>query len=72
MESIKQPTSCSNCGSADFAPVSPSSGTSYVLTTVDQSTTPPSFLATSGLPVQVFGCIKCGVLTFHNPSLRLD
>ncbi|MBG9550025.1 hypothetical protein [Cytobacillus firmus] len=70
MASIKNPNNCSNCGSSNFDFVSPSTGTSYVLTTVDQTKNPPAFNPTSGLPVAVFGCLDCGVLTFHVESLR--
>ncbi len=66
--SINQPRSCPNCGSASFGSMKPPTGSSFVLTTVDQSKEPPSFNPASGLPVDVIGCASCGVATLHIPS----
>ena len=68
--SLSQPSMCPNCRSSNYSEISSSSGTSYVLTTVDQNEDPPSFNPTSGLPVNVIGCVDCGVATLHIPSLK--
>lgn len=66
---IKNPTKCSNCGSENLQYINPNNGTSYVLTTIDQSQTPPAFNAGSGVPVHLFGCVECGVATLQIPAL---
>lgn len=70
MVAIENPKNCPSCGSTNFDFVRPASGTSYVLTTVDQTQNPPAFHATNGIPVSLYGCLDCGVGTLHIPSLR--
>jgi acyl-homoserine lactone acylase PvdQ len=72
MVAIQNPQKCPNCGSSDFDFVQPTNGTSYVLTTVDQSQNPPTFNPINGLPVFVIGCVSCGNITLHVPSLRRE
>ncbi|MFU0790638.1 MAG: hypothetical protein ACFWT6_11865 [Virgibacillus proomii] len=63
---------CPNCGSENFLPVKPPTGTSYVLTTVDQSTDPATFKATSGSPVDLYGCLDCKFVSLHMPDLQRE
>jgi len=66
---VTNPTRCSNCGSNSLRYLNPSQGTAYVLTTVDENKTPPEFNPSNGAPVQLFGCLECGVATLQIKAL---
>jgi len=61
---------CPYCGSLDFDKLTLPPNQSHVITQVDTSTNPPSFLATTGLPVDLYGCVDCGRIVPHSLSLR--
>ncbi|OZV10800.1 hypothetical protein CIW83_18455 [Tissierella sp. P1] len=62
---------CNFCGNNTVGKVHTTNGaTSYVLTQVDTSKTPAEFLATSGLPVDVYGCTNCKAVFLRCDSLR--
>jgi hypothetical protein len=62
---IQRPTKCTNCGSSKIELIQPSNATSFALTTMDQTKTPPSFNPASGMAVHVFGCLDCGAASLH-------
>lgn len=63
---------CPFCGLQTCGPIVPPTGTSYVLTTVDESVNPPSFNPASGLPVKVYGCTNCKKIYLECPSITLQ
>lgn len=50
---------CPYCGNMSMGILPVSSGTSYVITEVDTSQNPTSFLPTAGIVVKLYGCHKC-------------
>lgn len=61
---------CLNCGHLTVGNITPSKGTSYVLTEVDTSKEVPNFLATTGLPVNVSACFDCKMVFLTCPSVQ--
>nr|DAJ85843.1 MAG TPA: nucleic-acid-binding protein [Caudoviricetes sp.] len=63
---------CPFCGNNTADEIKPSTGTSYVLTEVNANKTPAEFIPTSGLPIQVVGCLTCKRVHFLCPSIRKE
>jgi len=62
---------CPMCKTEELAKVNaPEGTTSYVITTVNTNSNPPSFNPTSGLPVNLLGCKKCGIMLLHTGTLK--
>lgn len=61
---------CPYCGSRNFeAFPSDNKNTHYALTMIDMSKNPPSFLASSGTPVDIHGCKDCKGIVLTSPIL---
>lgn len=63
-------TTCPFCGQPTYGEIKPGVGTSYVITEVNETT--KEFHATSGLPVQLFGCSSCKNIQLKCNSLRQE
>lgn len=62
---------CPYCGSNKIARCNEENGNiKYVLTQID--ITSNSFLATQGMPVDVFACVDCKAIMLSNDSLRFN
>lgn len=60
---------CPYCGSSRFAKIQDENpNIKYVLTQVDVPA--KAFLATSGLPVDAYGCADCNGITLFNETLK--
>jgi hypothetical protein len=60
---------CPNCNSISTEKVVPNQGTSYVVTQIDQNQNPPSFLASTGIPVDLTMCRTCGNIQIFKAGL---
>ena len=61
---------CPYCGSLSFDKLISPANQSYVITKIDLSTEPPTFLATSGVPIDLYGCLDCGRLVPYSSALK--
>ena len=61
---------CPYCNSINFDKLTLPENQSYIITQVDKSTNPPSFLATQGIPLDLYGCLECGRMVLYCSSLR--
>lgn len=61
---------CPTCNSQHMELVPPAAGTTYVLTCANTTVNPPDFLATTGLPLELYGCVECKTVIFKCESLR--
>ena len=60
---------CPYCGSMSMGILPVNSGTSYVITEVDTSQNPASFLSTAGIVVKLYGCHKCKGIVLKCPDI---
>lgn len=58
---------CGSCGSVMH--LMENNGKKYFLCTVDTSQTPANIDIGSGLPVDAYGCVKCGAVTLYNSAV---
>ncbi|WP_251861969.1 hypothetical protein [Clostridium sp. Marseille-Q2269] len=65
-------TNCPFCGALTYGEIPPTSGSSFVLTTVDTTINPPTFNPGSGLAVKLMGCCTCKKVQMECPSLQVD
>jgi len=71
MDIIVNKPKCPFCSGPNIGKVTPPVGTtSYILTTVDTTQTPPAFNPTSGLPVDLYGCSDCKCIYLRCESLK--
>lgn len=45
-------------------------GKHYFLCQVDTSVSPANIDITKGMPVDAFGCTKCGAIMLNNPNIK--
>jgi hypothetical protein len=58
---------CGSCGSVMHK--MDNNGKHYFLCTVDTNVTPANIDIGSGLPVDAYGCVKCGAVTLHTEAI---
>ncbi len=62
---------CPICGTENsVGNITPSQGTSFVITEVDTTSEVPNFIPTSGVPVNVKGCTNCKVVFLTSDFLN--
>lgn len=62
---------CPICGAENsVGNIQPSQGTSFVITEVDTTSEVPSFIPTSGMPVELKGCTNCKMIFLMSDSLK--
>lgn len=58
---------CASCGSVMHK--LENGDKQYFLCTIDTKVTPANIEIGSGLPVDAYGCVKCGSITLHNSKI---
>ena len=64
------PHKCPFCEQYSMVKIEHGKGKHYFLCEVDTNVSPANIDITTGIPVDAFGCTKCGTIILNNPDIK--